>query len=113
MTCSEGEERLRALILAANLPAPEMQAPIHGFTADFYWPEADYAVEFDGFAFHSSRAAWRRDRVKDRTFAADGIRLDRFTWEDITEHEPATIAHIARQLAERTLVRSQLRPLPA
>jgi very-short-patch-repair endonuclease len=101
ITRSEGEERLRALILAAGLPEAEMQASLHGFTADFYWPEAAYVVEFDGFAFHSSRRAWRRDRVKDRTYAASGIRLDRFTWEDIAEQPMATIAHITRQLTQR------------
>jgi very-short-patch-repair endonuclease len=106
ITRSEGEERLRALLLAAGLPEAEMQAPLHGFTADFYWPDATYVVEFDGFAFHSSRRAWRRDRVKDRTYAASGIRLDRFTWEDITEQPLATIAHITRQLTERTLKRA-------
>ncbi len=109
LTSSDAEEKLRTMILAANLPTPEMQAPIHGFTADFYWPEAAYVVEFDGFAYHSSRRAWHRDRVKDRTFAADGIRLDRFTWEDITDQPLATIAHITRQVTERTPARAQRR----
>jgi very-short-patch-repair endonuclease len=102
VTRSEAEERLRALILSAGLPAPEMQTPLHGFIADFYWSDADYVVEFDGFAFHSGRRAWRRDRAKDRTYAAHGIRLDRFTWEDITDQPLATIAHIASQLAKRS-----------
>jgi very-short-patch-repair endonuclease len=78
-----------------------MQTPLHGFTADFYWSDADYVVEFDGFAYHSGRRAWRRDRAKDRTYAAHGIRLDRFTWEDITDQPLATIAHIAAQLTKR------------
>jgi very-short-patch-repair endonuclease len=103
LTRSEAEERLRAMILAAGLPSPQMQAAINGFTADFYWPGVAYAVEFDGFAFHSSRRAWERDRRKDRVFAAAGIRLDRFTWEDVTERSLATIAQIARQLATAQL----------
>ena len=100
LTRSEAEERLRTMILDACLPTPQMQAPVHGFTADFYWPAAGYAVEFDGYAFHSSRRAWQRDRTKDRTFAAQGIRLDRFTWDDITDRQLATIAQIARRLSE-------------
>jgi very-short-patch-repair endonuclease len=110
ITRSEGEERLRELILSAGLPTPQMQTPLHGFTADFYWPDAGYVVEFDGFAYHSGRGAWRRDRVKDRTYAAHGIRPDRFTWEDITDHSLATIAHIASQLASR---QAQLSPTTA
>lgn len=109
LTQSDAEERLRTMILAANLPTPEMQAQLHGFTADFYWPDADYVVEFDGFAFHSSRRAWRRDRVKDRTFAAHGIRVDRFTWEDLSDQPLAMIAQIAGQVSERTLASAQRR----
>ena len=103
ITRSGGEEQLRNLILASGLPAPEMQAHVLGFEADCYWPQANYVVEFDGFAYHSSRSAWRRDRVKDRTFAANRIRLDRFTWEDVTEQPLATIAHISRQITARSL----------
>jgi very-short-patch-repair endonuclease len=105
VTRSDGEERLRNLILTGGLPTPQMQARLYGFTADFYWPQAAYVVEFDGFAFHSSRRAWQRDRVKDRTYAANGILLDRFTWEDISDRPIATIAHITRQITQRTLQR--------
>ncbi|HET9720819.1 MAG TPA: type IV toxin-antitoxin system AbiEi family antitoxin domain-containing protein, partial [Solirubrobacteraceae bacterium] len=106
ITRSGGEERLRNLILSSGLPIPEMQARLYGFEGDYYWEEAAYVVEFDGFDVHSTRSAWRRDRLKDRVFAANGIRLDRFTWEDITEQPLATIAHISRQIAERTLRRA-------
>lgn len=102
LTRSEAEERLRAMLLSAGLPPPEMQAPLHGFIADFYWPDAAYVVEFDGFAYHSGRGAWRRDRVKDRTYAANGIQVDRFTWEDITDRALATVAHVTRQITQRT-----------
>lgn len=107
ITRNGGEERLRNLILSSGLPKPEMQARLHGFEADFYWEKAAYAVEYDGFDVHVTRGAWRRDRVKDRTFAAQGIRLDRFTWEDITDQPLTTVAHITRQLTERTLKRAQ------
>jgi very-short-patch-repair endonuclease len=113
ITRSGGEERLRNLILASGLPRPEMQARLYGFEGDFYWAEAAYVVEFDGFDVHSTRSAWRRDRVKDRVYAANGIRLDRFTWEDVTEQPLATIAHISRQIAERTLRRTGVNSSPA
>jgi very-short-patch-repair endonuclease len=109
VTRSDGEERLRDLIVTADLPTPQMQTPLHGFTADFYWPQAAYVVEFDGYAYHNSRRAFQRDRTKDRTYTANGIQLDRFTWEDITKRPMPTIAHITRQIAERTLMRAQSR----
>lgn len=108
VTRSGGEERLREMILASGLPTPEMQARLLGFEGDFYWAEAAYVVEYDGFHVHSTRSAWQRDRVKDRVFAANGIRLDRFTWEDVTEQPLATIAHISGQIATRTVLRGGL-----
>jgi very-short-patch-repair endonuclease len=102
ITRSMGEERLRELIIAARIPLPDMQDPLHGFEADFHWREARYVVEFDGHQFHSTLSAFRRDRLKGRTFARHGIRLDRFTWDDVTKHQLATAAHIAATLAERT-----------
>jgi hypothetical protein len=103
ITRSEGEERLRNLILSAGIPPPQMQSELRGFEADCYWPEARYVAEFDGFDFHRTRTAWRRDRIKDRVYARDGIRLDRFTWEDVTSGALATAAHISYQVAVRTL----------
>jgi hypothetical protein len=54
MTRSEAEERLLALIRSAKLPEPRANARLAGHELDFYWPDAHFAVEVDGFQFHSS-----------------------------------------------------------
>jgi very-short-patch-repair endonuclease len=105
ITRSVGENRLRELILDAKIPLPHMQDPLHGFQADFHWRAARYVVEFDGYQFHSTLRAFKRDREKQRIFQRHGIQLDRFTWEEITRFPLATAAHIAATVAERTTAR--------
>lgn len=105
VTRSVAEERMRELLLAAGIPVPHMQVALFGFTADFYWPQAAYVAEFDGFDFHRTPMAVRRDHAKDRTLAAHGIRVDRFTWEDITDGALRTVGHIATTVAARTAER--------
>lgn len=106
ITRSEGEERLRSMILGCrHIPAPVMQAALHGFSADFYWPQAAYVVEFDGYDWHSTRSAWKRDRRKDRVLDAEGaIKVDRFDWEEINRQALAVVARIASQVAARSAV---------
>ena len=65
MTRSEAEARFLALVRAAGLPEPETNVRVAGYEVDFLWREQRLVVEVDGFAFHSSREAFERDRRKD------------------------------------------------
>jgi very-short-patch-repair endonuclease len=99
LTRSEAEERLLALIRSAELPAPELNARVAGIEVDFLWRDRRLVVEVDGFAFHSHRAAFERDRERDAALAALGYRIVRVTWRQIV-HRPATVlARIAAALA--------------
>lgn len=62
LTRSEAEERLLALLRAARLPQPETSTRVGRHEVDFLWRERRLVVEVDGYAFHSSRAAFERDR---------------------------------------------------
>jgi len=62
---------------------------------DLCWPEARLVVELDGFAFHSDRAAYRRDRERLNELVRRGWRVLRFTWEDV-RHRPE---HVVRTIA--------------
>lgn len=55
-------------------------------------------VEVDGYAFHSSRAAFERDRVRDAELQAAGYRVLRVTWRQVTGEPEAVIARIAALL---------------
>lgn len=105
ITRSHAEERMMELIRAAGLPAPETQHPLHGFEADFYWPQADVVVEVDGYQWHSTRSAFERDRRKDRVFRDAGLDVTRLTVEQLEQESLAIVARLARVIAERTAAR--------
>jgi very-short-patch-repair endonuclease len=101
MTRSEAEELLLALIRSAGLPLPRVNQRVHGFEVDFRWPEAALVVEVDGFAFHSTRAAFERDHARDARLKAAGFEVLRITWRQLEREPLAVIALIAQALARR------------
>ncbi len=70
-----------------------------GFEVDFLWRDQRLVVEVDGFAFHSSRAAFEKDRLRDAELQARGFRVLRVTWRQIVDRKEATLARIAQALA--------------
>ena len=99
LTRSEAEERFLALIRQAGLPAPHINARLHGYEVDFYWPGERVVVEIDGFRWHGSRAAFERDRRKGAVLTAAGIMLIRATWEQIDGQPLSLVAVVAQTLA--------------
>ncbi|MCW2543138.1 MAG: hypothetical protein JWM40_690 [Frankiales bacterium] len=93
------ESQLRVLLQRAGLPPFRTQHVIRdeagGFVArvDFCWPGQRLVVEADGFAFHSDRAAYRRDRERMNQLERLGWKVLRFTWEDV-QGRPAHVAGI-------------------
>jgi len=103
MTRSEAEERFLSLVRAAQLPARRVNVRLHGFEADFCWRAHGVVVEIDGLAYHSTRAAQQRDRHRDSTLGAAGIRVLRFTWQDLTTRPEATLVKVALALGRAAL----------
>jgi very-short-patch-repair endonuclease len=99
LTRSQAEERLLALIRAAELPAPETNIRIGRHEVDFLWREQRLVVEVDGFAFHSSRSAFERDRRRDAELGMLGFRVTRITWRQIVNEPEALVARLAAALA--------------
>jgi very-short-patch-repair endonuclease len=97
-TRSEAEERLLALVRAARLPDPELNVRIAGHEVDFLWREAGLAVEVDGFAFHSTRAAFERDRIRDGELLGAGLAVLRVTWGQIVSEPEALLVRLAQAL---------------
>ena len=98
LTRSEAERRFLDLVRAARLPAPEANVRIAGYEVDFLWREQRLVVEVDGFAYHSSREAFERDRRKDADLQAAGLRVVRVTYRQIAHEREALAVRIARQL---------------
>jgi very-short-patch-repair endonuclease len=98
MTRSEAEHKLLTLVRHASLPLPEANASVQGFEVDFLWRGRGLIAEVDGFHFHSSRAAFERDRRRDAILTAAGFRVVRFTWQQIEQKPMATVAMLAQAL---------------
>ena len=72
---------------------------VTGYEVDFLWRSQRLAVEVDGFAFHSSRRAFNRDRRRDSLLSLKGLRVLRITWSQIVEEPEAVAALLAHNLA--------------
>ena len=79
---------------------------------DLAWPEVRLCVELDGFAFHATRAAFERDRARDRALAALGYAVLRFTWRDVRQAPQRFIDELWSAHA-RQLERLRDAPAPA
>jgi len=99
LTRSEAERRLLELIRAARLPEPETNVMLHGHEADMLWRDLHLVVEIDSFQFHSTRAAFERDRRRDAKLQTAGYRVIRVTWRQITDHAAEVVATLARASA--------------
>jgi very-short-patch-repair endonuclease len=101
LTDSELERLFIPLAASAGLPKPVTQHHLHGFRADFYWPELGLVVETDGLRYHRTPLDQARDRLRDQTFTAAGLTVLRFTHAQV-RYEPryleATLRRVARRL---------------
>jgi very-short-patch-repair endonuclease len=102
LTRSEAEARLLELIRAAELPRPLTNVRVHGYEVDLYWPAHGLVLEVDGFAYHSNRAAFERDRLRDARLQAHGVRVSRVTWRQIAGTPEAVLARLAGALAQNS-----------
>ena len=99
LTRSEAERRMLDLIGAAGLPPPEANVRIAGYEVDLLWRAQRLIVEVDGFAFHSTRGAFERDRLRDSDLLAAGYRVIRITWRRLTQAPQAVVASLAVALS--------------
>ena len=100
-TRSDGEEALLALIRRANLPAPEVNAKVGSYTADFLWPTQKVIVELDGYDYHRGRAAFERDHQRDAEHQRMGYLVIRITGRQLAREPEAILVRIATALATR------------
>jgi very-short-patch-repair endonuclease len=98
------EAKVLPLLLARDLPAPFLNAPVEiaegRIEVDFLWPEQSFALEADSRDFHSAPVAFERDRWRDRELLRAGYATLRVTHLQ-AETEAAAIADtIASRLSE-------------
>ncbi|MDQ3607507.1 MAG: DUF559 domain-containing protein [Actinomycetota bacterium] len=90
MTRFEAEERMLALVRAADLPRFETNRLVQGHTVDFLWRAQRVVVEVDSWQFHGDRKAFEDDRRRDADLAA-GHRVLRITARQL-RREPLYVA---------------------
>jgi very-short-patch-repair endonuclease len=103
LTRSEAERRLLDVLRARGLQVPETNARVGRYEVDLLWRAERLVVEVDGYAFHATRAAFERDRLRDADLQASGMAVVRVTWRQIVDNPDATVARIARVLESRAL----------
>jgi hypothetical protein len=100
-TRGELERRFLALCARAELPPPEVNAPLVldglQMEADFLWRDARLIVEADGREFHDTVGAFEADRRRDQRLVQAGWRVIRCTWRQVVD-EPAQLARTLRVL---------------
>ncbi len=101
-TRSEAEHRLLSLLRRAGLPKPLTNVRVAGHEVDVLWAHERLIVEVDGFAFHSSRAAFERDRARDADLQARGYRVVRVTWRQLTTRPEELAARLGGALVAGT-----------
>jgi very-short-patch-repair endonuclease len=103
LTRSELEAIFLDLVRQAGLPDPQANLPLTALghvrlDPDFAWPACRLVVETDGWETHRTRAAFKRDRRKDAALVADGWRVMRFPYDDVTQ-DGATVVERLRAAA--------------
>lgn len=80
-TRSEFEDAFIAFCERFGLPRPVINTKVAGYEVDALFERECLIVELDGYAFHSGRTAFERDRNRDADTLAAGYPTVRLTWE--------------------------------
>ena len=84
-TRSDLEAKLWDAMERAGLPTPKVNAVVEGYEVDFSWPDRRVIAELDSYVTHGSRAAFERDRERDRQLTIAGWTVMRLTDADGVE----------------------------
>lgn len=101
MTRSTLERCFLALIDSAGIPRPEVNARVAGLEVDFLWRHHGLVVETDGFASHATHHGFERDREREAALARAGLRMQRFSWRQVTQR-PLEVTATLRALLKAT-----------
>jgi very-short-patch-repair endonuclease len=101
-TRSELERQFGDLCREAGLAPPAFNAWVAGHEVDALWRDQRLVVELDGHAFHRTRAAFERDRLRDADLQLAGYRVVRITHRRLTRYPGAVVTSVRRLLSRDT-----------
>jgi len=91
------EAHARRLIVRSGLPLPEVEVCVGDdgeYRLDIAWRPIRYAVEVDGYAWHSTPEHLRRDLRRRNDLERLGWTLQVFTWHDVVKRPDEVIAQV-------------------
>jgi very-short-patch-repair endonuclease len=96
------ESLLRVLLVEAGCAPDDSQVVVRDRQGHFIgrvdlWYAVGLVVEADGFAFHSERSDYRRDRRLGNALEMLRVRMLRFTWEDVVG-DPGYVVATVREV---------------
>lgn len=100
---SAGEDRLHVVLRDGGLTGWVANVPVAASgrvvaVVDVLFARERVVVELDGYATHTGREAFQRDRVRQNQLVAAGYTVLRFTWSDVTERPHYVVATIRAAL---------------
>ncbi len=98
---SLGVELARATGRKPLLHCDVMDGARHVAEVDLAWPEVKLCVEFDGWKTHGTRAAFVRDRARDRDLFPLGWTVLRYTWDDVVHDRDNVLDQLVRSYESR------------
>ena len=100
---SGGERQLQRVLRAARITGwlanVRLKLPAGIYYPDLLFERVRFVVEFDGFAFHSSRDAFEGDRIRQNALVLAGFRVLRFTWRRLRDDPQGIVTEIRNALA--------------
>ena len=100
---SDLEAVLYSLVEASDLPVATRQAVVGRRRCDLLFEADGLVVEVDGWETHGTREAFEDDRARDRAMVRQGLRVLRFTWDDLTTRPKEVLAEIREGLHQNVL----------
>ncbi len=98
---SDWEDDFVAYCERYGLPRPVINARVHGYEVDAWFPEHRVVVELDSWRFHKTRDQFEHDRDKDAALLAHDIVTVRITWEHRHAHPAREAARLQAILDQR------------
>lgn len=99
-TANDFEALFAAMVERHRLPWPRFNADMvvagRHFRPDCVWWEQRVVVELDSRTVHSTRKAFDADRERDRIFVANGWRVVRVTWRQLTTNPAPLVRDLRR-----------------
>lgn len=106
---SEAERRVWEAHTQMNLPELHglvTQHDLFKYRLDFALPDKRIAFEVDGYAYHSDKKTFEKDRKRHRALELEGWRIARFTGKEACETPEHVVLEMAKAVAAFTVMRT-------